>query len=153
MIVLCDQEYVSRARRDHPNLSFEPFSDSADRAYQNARQISPGDEYCLLYRSVEPDQENLPVRDHINLTTENPLFGNQDDPRFPDMSRVYDFQGENACVITQGDTGILSGWPEQTVPVAAGIWDAIALKHRGASLSAWVVGKPENISAILGQHT
>ncbi len=100
----------------------------------------------ILFRGNEQEVHNYAVKDHINLSHENPLIGpaNLDrGPRFPDMSAVYEPQAESALIVVLGDDVDLDKFQEPWAPVTAGVWEAIALKHRGYRIKAWLISDLE----------
>ncbi len=103
----------------------------------------------LAYQADNPDQKPLPVADHINLTTENPLIGFTEAPRFPDMSSVYEFSGRDGCVVVQGEMECQATPEEKIVPVTAGIWEAITLAHQQIPIRAWVAGEAHGLVKMI----
>ena len=100
----------------------------------------------ILLRGDEQKGLNQTVKDHINLSHENPLIGPVDldqGPRFPDMSNVYEPQTEAGTIVVLGDDVDLIKFEEPWAPVTAGVWEAIALKHRGYSIKAWLIADLE----------
>jgi purine-nucleoside phosphorylase len=105
------------------------------------------------------------IRDHVNLTGQNPLVGENPlspegkelGPRFPDMSRLYDrscgdrlrpklvsqglkvHEGVYLGILgpsfeTPAEVALFSKWGLHAVGMST-VWEAIALKHSGASVS------------------
>ena len=148
MLIFTDPGFKLDLQAHYPEAVCHTFADSAEAAYRQSRDVEPGTDCFLIYRSLSGDQGGREVKDHINLSYENPLIGSQDAPRFPDMSAVYPARDPNAVIAAMGDTDRLRAWPEQTVAIASGLWDAIALKHRGASLRAWVVDHSRDLNKI-----
>ncbi|MCF7823109.1 MAG: hypothetical protein K9N35_02965 [Candidatus Marinimicrobia bacterium] len=140
--IFCAAEYVSAVEKLFPGLTIHSFATEVKQSRQkvSSLQAQKNSDIWLLFQPCQPLAENLPVKDHINLSSENPLIGpNQDDrgPRFPDMSSVYtDREGVIAVFGTDKD---LDKFKEPWFQVSAGVWEAIALKHHGYRLRAWLV--------------
>ncbi len=96
---------------------------------------------CLFNPKIHL-KENVPVKDHINLTGDNPLrkqWGDPKIPRFPDMSRIYQGDGEGRIIVF-GDHPALNDFPEETIPVRHGLGEVLYLAARGKTIYGWVVG-------------
>ncbi|NQV30848.1 MAG: hypothetical protein HQ508_08170 [Candidatus Marinimicrobia bacterium] len=100
----------------------------------------------ILFQGNKQEGNNHTVKDHINLSHENPLIGPVEldrGPRFPDMSAVYEPQTESDLIVVLGDDVDLVKFTEPWAPVTAGVWEAIALKHRGYKIKGWLIADLE----------
>jgi len=138
--IYCDPAFLDIIAKELGPSQATPFAENAVLAGHHVRSGNQTPEAWLLFRSTESIQGNMPVVDHINLTAENPLIGNDDPPRFPDMSNVYEAGGEEGVLICQGEHPELAHFAETVIPVVAGIWEAIALAHRKVRIRGWVIG-------------
>ena len=140
MVILCDPVFYSDISSWLSEEVVYPFREDEEPQVFLADRFA-GPFLCLFNPAVEL-KENLPVRDHLNLTGDNPLrrrWGDPTIPRFPDMSRVYRHSGEG-CLIVFGHHPALADFPEKTIPVRHGLGDVLYLAARQKAIHGWVVG-------------
>ncbi len=147
-IIFCAAEFVKPLKTVFPAARILAFSMQADQclAGLDAADISDNSQAWILYQSSGNNSENMPVVDHINLSTENPLNGPADldlGPRFPDMSSVYDDKENAGVIVVLGNDKDMNNFSESWSPVTGGVWEAIALKHRGYNIRAWLISDLE----------
>lgn len=145
-MIFCDPELTATLATAFPLARLMPFSREVTAVTSNIDALDglEAADVVLLFKAPEGQTENLSVKDHINLSAENPLIGPADltqGPRFPDMSSVYNAQ--EGIIVVLGDDPRLIDFKEAWVPVDCGIWEAIALKHRGYSIHAWLIADLE----------
>ncbi|MBC8375279.1 MAG: hypothetical protein H8E26_04480 [FCB group bacterium] len=151
-LIFCAPDFRKRLEQAFPGRIVVSYSNDiavcrkqvAALDSQNVRQV------LLLFKGIHHMVSNQSVRDHINLTRQNPLIGPVDlskGPRFPDMSSVYE---ENDGVIAVlGEDEDLKNFKEPWAHVTGGVWEAIALKHRSYTIDAWIIADLEKwISSI-----
>ncbi len=151
-IIFCAPEFQDRLEQAFPDKKIVSYSNDlsicrkqvADLDNQADRQV------YLLYKGVHHIVLNQLVRDHMNLSRENPLIGPVDltkGPRFPDMSSVY--EDSEGIIAVLGEDEDLNNFKEPWAHVTGGVWEAIALKHRGYSIEGWIIADLEKwISSI-----
>ncbi len=141
-IIFCDPKFLGELQGSSPHLIVLPFSktiEGCQNAIASLEKQSKREAWMVFY-NPDGKQENQPVVDHLNLTKQNPLIGPVDlnlGPRFPDMSSVY--EGDEGIIVVQGDDEDLSKFDEPWVKVEGGVWEAIALKHRGYRIQGWIL--------------
>jgi hypothetical protein len=151
VLVFTDQKFYSKLVRHFGDESIRCFAPRAEDARPDKLLAGkPGGTRILMYYySSETGDGLTPVKDHINLSAENPLIGFSGEPRFPDMSRVYSEVGDDGVIVVQGNHEKLNSFPEQTVSVSSGVWEAIALAHQGKTIQAWVTSSNAAVLAAL----
>ena len=105
-------------------------------------------QFILLFNPVETPPENLVLKDHINLTHDNPLIGKHEEilgPRFPDMSSVYADSTPSGVVVCMGEHKALETFREKVWPIRAGLHEAIALNASGAIVRGRLVSQLEEL--------
>jgi len=142
-LILCAPSFLDSLRTAFPEALITPFSDKVEDSLFQITALDNQDQRqgLLLFKSSGDVHHNEPVKDHINLSAQNTLIGPADlskGPRFPDMSSVYEHDGKGLLVVLGQDPD-LSNFDEPWVPVLSGIWEAIALKHRGYKINGWVI--------------
>jgi len=152
-IIFCAPEFLEILNQTYPNVSILAYSEDisvcqeqvADLDHQASRHV------VILYGSSQSLDINQPVKDHLNLSKQNPLIGPADlnkGPRFPDMSSVY--EADKGVIAVLGEDEDLKNFQEDWVSVTGGVWEAIALKHQDYKIEAWIVADLEKwISEIL----
>ena len=146
--VFCSADFVNVLNRTFPETAIFTFAENVQDCRQRIKGlvIPKGSEVVFLFAAPSSFQQNQPVKDHINLSAENPLIGPADldqGPRFPDMSSVYTGASANGWVVVLGSDPDLTDFKEPWAPVSGGIWEAIALAHRGCRIRAWLVADLE----------
>ncbi|NQV13957.1 hypothetical protein HQ531_00760 [bacterium] len=147
-IIFCDPFFLGALKERFPAMVIRRFASDITSCQM---QIASSDiikqkTAWLLYRSMDNQLGNLIVKDHINLSGENPLVGPVDlskGSRFPDMSSVYETHGKPGVVVVQGEDQALEDFEEPWAPVSGGVWEAIMLKHRGYTIHAWLIADLE----------
>ena len=145
--IFCSAELLPKVKESFPETQVLGFASDLDQCRDQVDQLGPAKDRVavLLFSSPEQQQGNPSVIDHINLSHENPLIGPADltkGPRFPDMSAIYEKQTEG-LVVVMGDDPALKEFKEPWAPVQEGVWEAIALKHRGFQIHAWLINDLE----------
>ncbi len=146
-IIFGDPEFINPLQTAFPDTPVIPFALDVETCRVRIAELDQQSEKMvwMLYRPSGPYSANEPVKDHINLSTENTLIGPVDlskGPRFPDMSSVYEHQGPGVIVVL-GEDRELKNFNEAWSPVSGGVWEAIALKQRGYKIQAWLVADLE----------
>jgi hypothetical protein len=141
--LFCDVAFQEELKQYCPTCQIFPFvTDVRECSSQiDALEGTDSNQVVLLYKAPQGSVENLAVKDHINLSHENPLIGPADldkGPRFPDMSSVYE-KPEDGVIVVMGEDSQLNSFTEPWVAVNYGVWEAIALKHRGVKIHAWLI--------------
>ncbi len=145
-IILCAPEFHGRLEQAFPRGTIVSYSKDIAIGRERVAELDDQDlrYVTLLFKGVHYMISNQPVKDHINLSTQNPLIGPVDltkGPRFPDMSSVY--EGDDGIVAVLGEDEDLKNFDEPCAAVTGGIWEAIALKHRGYKIEAWIIADIE----------
>lgn len=148
-IFFCAPDFVKALKAAFPDSQVIPFSSTVDGCRDQIASLDdqnkPG--VWILYQAIDNSQQNQIVKDHINLSPENPLIGPVDlskGPRFPDMSSVYeDHNYSGGVVVVLGNDPVLENFEEPWSPVSEGVWEAIALKHRGYKIHGWLIADLE----------
>ena len=145
-IIFCAPDFLKMLKTAFPDTTIYPFSSKVDDCRQSITQLEGSQERSaiFLYQPVEMQSTNRFVKDHINLSPENPLIGpttTASIARFPDMSNVY--EDKEGIVAVFGEDEDLNQFDESWAHVTAGIWEAIALKNIGLSLRAWLISDLE----------
>jgi len=143
-IIFCAPGFQNALEAIFPGTQIIPFAGECEAC---STQISAMDNLFeepvwMLYQPNDHIKNNRVVKDHINLSSQNPLIGPVDlgrGPRFPDMSSVYEDQQKDGMVVTFGDDEDLESFDEPWISVESGVWEAIALKHRGCKIQAWII--------------
>jgi len=142
-LIFCAADFLTTLKAAFPDSLVLPFSETIK---DTKTQIATLDtdtkkEAWLLFQSIDQRTVNESVVDHINLSTKNTLIGPADlseGPRFPDMSSVYEHEGNGVIIVLGQDTD-LDNFEETWVSVSSGVWEAIALKHRGFKIHGWLI--------------
>ena len=147
-IIFCAPEFQADLATAFPKAQIYPFSTRSDdcRTQVAAMDNLLGSNVWILFQALDRSLNNSAVKDHINLTSDNPLIGAVDldkGPRFPDMSSVYGDQGADGVVVVLGEDDELENFNERWAAVNAGVWEAIALKHRGCNIRGWLIADLE----------
>ncbi len=145
-IIFCAPEFLGSLKQAFPQETILPVSTDITVCRKQVADLDGQDlrSAMLLLKGVHYMIKNHIVKDHINLSKQNPLTGPVDlhkGPRFPDMSSVYD--GEDGIIAVFGEDDDLKDFNEPWAQVTGGIWEAIALKHRGYNISAWIIADIE----------
>jgi len=141
-IIICAPEFENRLKLAYPRGSVISYSETIDlcQARVSALDEQKLREVILLFKGLQNPSSNQPVKDHLNLSKLNPLIGPADvskGPRFPDMSSVY--KAKDGMIVVVGEDEDLTNFKEPWVQVTGGVWEAIALKHRGYSIEGWII--------------
>jgi len=141
-LIFANPEIIPPLHKALPGAQLHPFAQDIQRCRSLIADLDSQTERraWLLYDSSVALANNTPVKDLINLSHQNTLIGPAEldaGPRFPDLSAV--FEDDTGLIVVQGSDPDLAAFPEPWVPVTAGVWEAIALKHRGYSLRGWVI--------------
>ena len=151
-IIFCAPEFHSRLEQAFPSETIVSYSNDMAACRKQVAALDNQDvrQALLLFKGVHHIVINQPVMDHVNLSKQNPLIGPVDlntGPRFPDMSSVY--EGSEGIIAVLGDDEDLKNFKEPWAHVPGGVWEAIALKHRGYKVEAWIIANLEKwISSI-----
>ncbi|MBT3254241.1 MAG: hypothetical protein HN995_05370 [Candidatus Marinimicrobia bacterium] len=151
-IIFCAPEFHNKLEYALPGGTIVSYSNDIAVCKQQVAALDSQDDrqVLLLFKGVHHIILNQPVRDHINLSKQNPLIGPVDlkkGPRFPDMSSVY--EGKDGIIAVLGDDDDLKNFKESWAHVTGGVWEAIALKHRGYTVEGWIIADLEKwISSI-----
>lgn len=145
-IIFCAPEFHARLEQAFDQGIVVPYSTDISVCREQIARLDSQElrHVTLLLKGVHYMITNQPVKDHINLSKQNPLNGPVDlkkGPRFPDMSSVY--EGEDGIIAVVGEDEELKNFKEPWAPVTGGIWEAIALKHRGYKIEAWIIADLE----------
>jgi hypothetical protein len=145
-IIVCAPEYLKQVEQAFPQETAFSYSNNMDVCREQIARLDSQKirHAVILFKGVHYMIANHPVKDHINLSTQNPLIGPVDlskGPRFPDMSSVY--EGEDGVIAVLGEDNDLQNLKEPWAQVTGGIWEAIALKHRGYKIEAWIIADIE----------
>lgn len=145
-IIFCAPEFHGRLEQTFPQGTIVSYSSDITVCREQIAGLDNQDirHAILLLKGVHYMIKNLVVKDHINLSKQNPLIGPVDlskGPRFPDMSAVY--EGTDGIIAVVGEDEDLKGFNEPWAPVTGGVWEAIALKHRGYKVEAWIIADLE----------
>jgi hypothetical protein len=145
-IFFCAPEFHGRLEQAFPQTTIISYSKDIAVCRELVAALDTQDlrHATLLLKGVHYMISNQPVKDHINLSKQNPLIGPADlskGPRFPDMSSVY--EGDHGIIAVLGEDEDLRNFDEPCAPVTGGIWEAIALKHRGYKIEAWIIADLE----------
>ncbi|NQV42414.1 MAG: hypothetical protein HQ506_08685 [Candidatus Marinimicrobia bacterium] len=145
-IIFCAPEFQDRLMQAFPLITIISYSADIVVCREQIAELDGQDlrHATLLLMGVHYMITNHEVKDHINLSKQNPLIGPVDlskGPRFPDMSSVY--EGEDGIIAVFGEDKDLKEFKEPWVRVTGGIWEAIALKHRGYKINAWLIADIE----------
>ncbi len=144
-IILCAPDFLSVLKAVFPDNQVFPFTTRVDDCQEQIAALDNQNNRTvwLLYQAMDNHLQNLTVKDHINLSSGNPLTGPADlskGPRFPDMSSVYEDQNDpDGVIVVLGDDSSLEKFEESWALVSGGVWEAIALKHRGYDIRAWLI--------------
>ncbi len=141
-IIFCAPEFLNALKTAFPDTAIYPFAMDSETSRKTIGHMDDlkGKQIWILYLGNDNNGVNQPVKDHINLSSENPLLGPVDlsqGPRFPDMSSVY--EDDDGIVVVFGLDKDLKKFEEPWAEVDSGVWEAIALKHRGCKLRAWLI--------------
>lgn len=142
-IIFCASEFLADVKASLPSAQVHSFADMVMKSRAHVFELpKPGKSPVWLLYSAKKNvpSQNMPVKDHINLSAENPLIGPNDadkGPRFPDMSSVY--ADQEGLIAVFGEDEDLKKFNEPWVKVGGGVWEAIALKYRGFILRAWII--------------
>lgn len=145
-IIFCAPEFEEPLQSTFTQTRVLSFSDTiADcQSIINSLTNETHQKVVILFKSDDSEKENQAVKDHINLSKQNPLIGPVDlerGPRFPDMSSVYeDIEG---IIVVQGEDDDLRHFKEPWARVEGGVWEAISLKHQGYTIQAWLISNLE----------
>ena len=145
-IIFCAPEFYPRLGQAFPNKTIVSYAEDITVCQEQVSGLDDQDlrQATLLLKGVHYMISNQPVKDHINLSNQNPLIGPADlskGPRFPDMSSVY--EGDDGIIAVFGEDEDLKNFKEPWAPVTGGVWEAIALKHRGYNIEAWIIADIE----------
>ncbi len=146
-IIICAPEFEERLKQSLNYGTVVAYSDNMDICVKQISELDKQNirETVILFKCFYPPLSNQRVKDHINLSKDNPLIGPADlskGPRFPDMSSVYESNNDGIIVVV-GEDKHLQDFKENLIQVTGGIWEAIALKHRGYKIYAWVIADLE----------
>ncbi len=141
-IIFCAPEYQTKLMQAFPGGAVRAYSASLDVSRDQIAALDGQNVRLaiILFMGIQTPQSNQPVKDHINLSSQNPLVGPVDlskGPRFPDMSSVY--ESKEGTIAVLGEDEDLNNFMEPWTRVTGGIWEAIALKQRGYKIQAWVI--------------
>ncbi|MBT3229168.1 MAG: hypothetical protein HOD43_09925 [Candidatus Marinimicrobia bacterium] len=145
-IIFCAPEFKNRLKQAFPQGSIVSYSESITvcREQIAALDVHKLQQAIILFKGLSDPDSNQPVKDHVNLSHGNPLLGPVDlsrGPRFPDMSSVY--EENDGIIVVVGDDIDLQYFKEPWAHVTGGVWEAIALKHRGYNIEAWIIADIE----------
>ena len=145
-IIICDPELEQDLKRRLPEAIL--ITMAKDTVTCQTRVSALDDQgvkqAIILFVGQPKPLSNQPVKDHINLSKQNALIGPADlskGPRFPDMSSVY--LADKGVIAVLGEDEDLADFHEDWVAVKGGVWEAIALKHRGYDIEAWIISDLE----------
>ena len=143
--IICDPIFYKDLKNWLPEAEITTFySDPLPGAFDYLYDYKNEEYVVMLFNAIGHEDGNLQVRDHINLTFNNPLIGKNDDTkgvRFPDLSNVYIFSNdEESTVIASGETRQLSEYKDKIFTVKSGLNEAIVLAHAGIKIKAWLIG-------------
>lgn len=146
MIIFCDAEFQDAVIKAFPDVTVLSYAATMKQCQSQLINVAPhpGREATILFKGRDTFSDNLEVNDHLNLSQDNPLIGPADldvGPRFPDMSSVY--EARQGILVVFGEDVDLKSFDEPYVSVTGGVWEAIALKHRGYKINGWIVSDIE----------
>ncbi len=147
-IIFCAPDFQQELHRAFPKTQVYPFASDVEYCRAQIALLDNQDvsRAWLIFQAQDDRSKNEIVTDHINLTATNTLIGPVDlskGPRFPDMSSIYENDSENGVIVISGDDAKLTDFEESWAYVIGGVWEAIALKHRGYKIQAWLIADLE----------
>ncbi|MCF7826879.1 MAG: hypothetical protein K9M55_09970 [Candidatus Marinimicrobia bacterium] len=145
-IIFCAPEFEKRLKLAYPRGRVISYSETIDLCRKRVSALDKQKlrEVILLFKCLQDPPSNQVVKDHMNLSKLNPLIGPADvskGPRFPDMSSVY--EEDDGIIVVVGEDEDLPNFKEPWIQVTGGVWEAIALKHRGYSIEGWIIADLE----------
>lgn len=145
-LIFCTPDFLEKLVKAFPLGKINSFSHNIGDCQQKIAALDSQPERVvhILFKGTEAQSLNQAVKDHLNLSRENPLIGPVDlnkGPRFPDMSSVY--ESNEGIIVVVGEDVDLNKFEEPWASVSGGVWEAIALKHRGYKIHAWLIADLE----------
>ena len=124
-IIFCAPEFKNRLKQAFPQGSIVSYSENISLCRERVAALDEHKlrQVVILFKGLPDPDSNQPVKDHVNLSHDNPLIGPVDlskGPRFPDMSSVY--EGNDGIIVVVGDDIDLQNFKEPWAHVTGGVW-------------------------------